>query len=302
MKNVRISILILGCFLVGYHTTAQNNSKKNIRGLYTYDFGGLEKMEVETVFKTLTDLNYAGIAVDVRDESALKRLDKYLELSEKHGKSFEVYAAYLAHRFDTYGFSDKAHRAAIDRLAGKGISLWVWFKDSKQDGSITDEKVEHWINGIVTYATSKNVKIILYSHFGTYFPTTLDALELVKKINSPFLGLSINLSHELRSDKGAILEETFKRSKNHISTIILSGSNIELDRSSFGTMNSSTVKSLEKSKYDLIPFMKLIKKYDSEIPIGFLNFKLTEDPKVYLKNTMDRWIEMCNEVEVYEKK
>ena len=103
-----------------------------------------------------------------------------------------------------------------------------------------------------------------------------------------------------RLKKRKILEETFKKSKKHISTIILSGSNIELDRTSLGTMNSSTVKSLEKSEYDLIPFMKLIKKYDSEIPIGFINFKLTEDPKVYLKNTMERWVEMCNEVELYE--
>ena len=146
------------------------------------------------------------------------------------------------------------------------------------------------------------VKVILYSHYNTYFPTTLDALKLVKKINSPFLGLSINLSHELRSDKDSILEETFKKSKEHISTIILSGSNIELDRTSPGTMNSSTVMSLEKSEYDLIPFMKLTKKYGSEVPLGFINFKMTEDPKIYLKNTMERWVELCKEVGLYEKK
>jgi len=160
--------------------------------------------------------------------------------------------------------------------------------------------VEDWIKGIVEYAASKQVKIILYSHYNTYFPTTLDALKLVEKIDSPYLGLSINLSHELRSDKGPILKETFKKSKNHISTIILSGSNIELDRTSPSTMNTSTVNSLEKSEYDLIPFMKLTKKYGSEVPLGFINFKMTEDPKIYLKKTMDRWVELCNEVGLYE--
>lgn len=300
MKNVMNSILLIGCLLVGFNSTAQNNSKKNIRGLYTYDFGGLEKMEVDTIFKILTDLNYSGIVVNGRGKSSLKKLDKYLELSEKNGGNFEVYSAYLAHRFDKYGFSDKDHRAAIDHIAGKGIDLWVWCKDRDQDGIITDEKVENWIKGIVEYAASKNVKIILYSHYGTYYPTALDALEIVEKINNPYLGLSINLSHELRSDKGPILEETFEKSKEHISTIILSGSNIELDRTSPSTMNNSTVMSLEKSEYDLIPFMKLTKKYGSEVPLGFINFKMTEDPKIYLKNTMDRWIELCNEVGLYE--
>ncbi len=299
MKHIKIISIVVACLLAGLNTTAQSN-KNNTKGLYTYDFGGLEKLGVESIFEMLTDLNYSGIVVNGRNESALKRLDKYLELSEKHGKGFEVYAAYLAHRFDKYGFSDKDHRAAIDHIAGKGIDLWVWCKDNKQDGSITDEKVESWIKGIVEYAATKKVKIILYSHYNTYFPTALDALELVKKINSPFLGLSINLSHELRSDKGPVLAETFEKSKDHISTIILSGSNIELDRTSPGTMNTSTVKSLEKSEYDLIPFMKLTKKYGSQLPLGFINFKMTEDPKIYLKNTMDRWIELCNEVGLYE--
>ena len=299
-KSINVPLVVV-CLLIGFNTTAQNKEKKNVRGLYTYDFGGLEKMEVETIFELLTNLNYSGIVVNGRGESALKRLDRYLELSEKNGENFKVYAAYLAHRFDKYGFTDKDHRAAIDHVEGKGIAIWVWCKDRKQDGSVTDEKVEHWIKGIVEYAASKKVKVILYSHYGTYFPTTLDALKLVEKINSPFLGLSINLTHELRSDKGPILKKTFKKSKKYISTIILAGSIIELDRTSPDTMNSSTVMSLEKSEYDLIPFMKLTKKYGSDVPLGFVNFKIKDDPNVYLKNTMDRWIEMCNEVGLYEE-
>ena len=301
MKNVIKGLLLLGCLLVVFNTLAQNDTKKKIRGLYTYDFGGLEKMEVESIFELLTTLNYSGIVVNGRGESALEKLDKYLELNKNNRGDFKVYSAYLAHRFDKYGFSDEDHRKAIDHIAGKGIDLWVWCKDRKQDGSVTDEKVEHWIKGIVEYAASKKVKVILYSHYGTYFPTALDALDMVEKIDNPYLGLSINLSHELRSDKGPILKETFKKSKNHISTIILSGSNIELDRTSPTTMNSSTVKSLEKSEYDLIPFMKLTKKYGSDVPLGFINFKMTEDPKIYLKNTMDKWIELCNEVGIYEE-
>jgi hypothetical protein len=300
INNIQMYSLVIVCFLLGLNAPAQSDNKNSIRGLYTYDFGGLEKMEVQSIVETLTDLNYAGIVVNGRGESALKRLDKYLELNENNGGDFKVYAAYLAHRFDKYGFSDTDHRTAIDRIAGKGIDLWVWCKDNKQDGSVTDEKVAYWIKGIVEYAATKNVNIILYSHYNTYYQTALDALEIVKKINSPNLGLSINLSHELRSDKGPILEETFERSKNHISTIIISGSNIELDRTSPSTMNTSTVMSLEKSEYDLIPFMKLTKKYGSGVPLGFINFKMTEDPKIYLKNTMDRWIELCNEVGLYE--
>lgn len=301
INKLQIYTLAVAFILIGLNATAQSDHKKEVRGLYTYDFGGLEKMEVESIFELLTTLNYSGIVVNGRGESSLEKLDKYLELNKNNKGDFKVYSAYLSHRFDKFGFSDADHRAAIDRIAGKDITLWVWCKDRKQDGSITDEKVENWIRGIVDYAASKKVKVILYSHYGTYFPTALDALKLVEKINSPFLGLSINLTHELRSDKGPILKKTFKKSKKYISTIILAGSIIELDRTNADTMNSSTVMSLEKSEYDLIPFMKLTKKYGSEVPVGFVNFKIKDDPNVYLKNTIDRWIELCNEVGLYKE-
>ena len=297
MKAIIKSLLLIGCLLVGVNTAAQMNPKR----LYTYDFGGLEKMEAGSVVEMLTALNYAGIVVGGRGTTKLKRLDTYLALSEKHGKDFEVFAVYMSHSFDKYGFSDKDHRIAIDRIAGKGIDLWIWGKDKNQDGSVTDDKVEDWISGIVEYAASKDVKVVLYSHYGTYFQTTDDVLQMAEKINNPNLGVTVNLSHELRSEKGSFLKQTFKKSKKYISAIILSGSNIELDKTSNGTRNSSTVKSLENSEYDLVPFVKLSKKYGGSLPIGFINFKLSEDPNIYLKNTMDKWIELCNEVGFYEK-
>ena len=75
IKNTPIFGLIIGCLLFGLNATAQTNKGKSVRGLYTYDFGGLEKMEVESIFELLTTLNYTGIVVNGRGESALTRLD-----------------------------------------------------------------------------------------------------------------------------------------------------------------------------------------------------------------------------------
>ena len=56
IKNTPIFSLIIGCLLFGLNATAQSNNKSSIRGLYTYDFGGLEKMEVQSIVETLIDL------------------------------------------------------------------------------------------------------------------------------------------------------------------------------------------------------------------------------------------------------
>jgi|ETNmetMinimDraft_22_1059887.scaffolds.fasta_scaffold00015_23 sugar phosphate isomerase/epimerase len=274
------------------------------RALYTYSFGGLELNEPVQSAQLLKRLGYAGIAVEGRGHDSLKRLDKYYESSDCEGKGFEVVAAYMAHRFGQYGFNDSSHRTAIDRIAGKeGATLWVWVRDDKQDGSITNETVEEFITGIYEYAHSKGVKVVLYPHYNTYYPTTEAALSLVEKINQPDFQVAINLCHELMSYQGDRLEETFERARGRIGAIILSGSLLDLDPSSVRSMTESTIMSLDESEYDVRPYLQLIKNSGFDGPIGFINFRLDRlyKPEDYLARTLNRWIALCNEVGLYER-
>lgn len=288
---------ILGCGVI-----LQGGANNEPRALYVYSFGGIEDMEVDDAVEMLDHLGYMGIAAEARGELALDRLDQYYEWSERKGEGFEVVAAFMAHRFDKYGFSDAGHKAAIDRLAGKDGTIWVWVRDAVQDGSITDAKVEDFITGIFEYAVSKDVKVILYPHYNTYYPTAEDALPLVEMIDHPSFGIAINLSHEVMSGKGGQgqLKQTFERAKDRISAVIISGSLLELDRTSVATMNESTIRSLDDSPYDLRPYMRLIKSSGFEGPVGFINFRLPGSPEGYLQRTMTRWRELCLETGLFE--
>ena len=160
--------------------------------------------------------------------------------------------------------------------------------------------VEDFITGIFEYAVSKGVRVILYPHYNTWYPTADDALPLVEKIDHPSFGIAINLCHELMSDKGDELEQTFENAKHRLSAVIISGSLIELDRTSVGTMNASTIRSLDDSVYDLRPYMRLIRDSGFEGPVGFINFKIPGAPEDYLERSMTRWRELCFEVGLFE--
>lgn len=286
--------------LVGVGAGLSAPEENEARALYVYSFGGIDEMEVGDAVQLLGDLGYAGIAAEARERESLDRLSEFHEWSKRKGDDFEVVAAFMAHRFSRYGFSDDAHKAAIDRLAGKDGALWVWVRDDLQDGSVTDAKVEAFIRGIVEYAVSKEVKVVLYPHYNTFFATVEDALPLVEKIDHPSFGVAINLCHELMSDRGDVLEQTFQMAKHRIAAIIISGSQRALDRTSVRTMNASTIKSLDKSDYDLRPFLRLVKQSGFDGPIGFINFKLPSKPEDYLERTMKKWTALCLEVGLYE--
>lgn len=270
------------------------------RKLYTYSFGGLDQMTVPDAVALLTDLGYGGVAVSGRGAADLARLSEYQALSDSLGADFEIPAVFMAHRFDQLGFSDAGQRAAIDAMAGTGGTLWIWVGDPVSVTNVAVEVVENFVAGIVAYAVSNNVKVILYPHYNTYYPTTDAAMVLVNKINHPSFGVAINLCHELMSEKGDVLAQTFANAKDRLAAVILSGALEELDRTSPSTLNYSTILSLDESEIDLRPFVQLIVDSGFEGPIGFINFQLPYAPVDYLTRTMARWNELCEEVGLYE--
>ncbi len=294
-RNGLIVTLMLGlCY------PAIAGSPPEPRALYTYSFGGLEDMPTTEVVDLLEDTGYHGLAVAARGEESLRRLDSYYKLSQRPGSEFAVVAGYMAHRFDRYGFDDSDHRAAIDRLAPYGGTLWLWVRDVARDGSVTDEKVEQFFRGILDYAVARGVELVLYPHYNTYHPTTWDALPLIEQIDHPSLGVAINLCHELMSDNGPHLARTFAGAKDRLAAVIISGSLVELDRTSVRTMNESTIMPLDESVYDLRPFVQLIKDSGFTGPVGYINYRPGATPADYLKRSLQRWHELCREVGLYE--
>ena len=122
--------------LIGIGDVLHAQAENEPRSLYTYSFGGIEAMEVGDAVEMLDDLGYAGIAVEARGEKSLNRMSEFYKWSEQKGDDFEVVSAFMAHRFGKYGFSDAGHKAAINLLAGKDGTIWVWVRDDLKDGSI----------------------------------------------------------------------------------------------------------------------------------------------------------------------
>ena len=126
-----------------------------------------------------------------------------------------------------------------------------------------------------------------------------EALPVVNRINSPSLGIAVNLSQERMGGKDSVLANTFAIAKNRIAAILISGQLEIIDMSSTSKKLVGTIRSLDDSPYDLKPFMELIKTSGFNGPIGFLNFKLS-NPSDYLARTKQRWDELCMEVGLYK--
>jgi sugar phosphate isomerase/epimerase len=264
------------------------------RRLIPYSFGGLETKPVSRVVTLLkNELGYAGIAAKGYE---MNRLKKYLNQVD-----FEVGAVFISHKFKAFGFDDSYQRAVIDLLAerqGYG-TVWFWFEDNLDDGSVTKPKVKAFVKRIFRHAKKRNIRMVLYPHYGTIFETVDDTLPIVKQVNHPLFGTSISLNHErLAGKSNEDIQQAFVDANGHIFAVILSGQVNEID---YNNVVKSMNNPLDESEYDLQPFMGYIRNSTYAGPVYFINFQITDPPpELYLNSSMTKWDELCSQVGLFE--
>jgi len=293
-NRIFLSVLILLIsFTICFSTEAEKIEKKNaskpVWPLAAYNFGSLGKLSPETQIDLLDKIGYQGIILSCETKADFQNLDKYIEKAAKM-ENFKIEAV-----FERYNFNDSTERKerwrkVVDKLAGKGTQLWIIF-GKKVDG-INDEFIESKLREIVNYSTTKGVQVVLYPHSKCYIASAEEALPFIEKINHPNLKLAVHLCHEIRAGNGSRMDQVFDRVKDRIGAVTLAGTDSVADFSAPKLMDSSTIKPLGQGNYDLSLFVEPLSKSGYKGSVGFINFKIEEDPETYLDASLKVWIRL----------
>jgi len=288
-------LILLISFTICVSVEAENIEKKDATkpawSLAAYNFGSLGKLSPEVQIDLLNKVGYQGIILSCETKVDFQNLDKYIEKAAKM-ENFKIEAV-----FERYNFNDSTERKerwrkVVDKLAGKGTQLWIIF-GKKVDG-INDEFIESKLREIVNYSTTKGVLVVLYPHSKCYIASAEEALPFIEKINHPNLKLAVHLCHEIRAGNGSRMDQVFDRVKDRIGAVTLAGTDSVADFSAPKLMDSSTIKPLGQGNYDLSLFVEPLSKSGYKGSVGFINFKIEEDPETYLDSSLKVWIRLKN--------
>ena len=284
IKVFTISILI---FLLAININGQNQPKnKRIQELSAYNFGSLGKLAPLAQLSVLKKSGYKGIILNSQTETDTINLDVFLVALKKE-KHFKIHAVMVRYDFTDPAQKREGWKIIVDKIANKGIELWVIF--GKKSNGITDSFIETKLKEVVKYAKEKQVKVILYPHSNCYIASAEEALPFVQKMNDPNLQLAVHLCHEIRAGNGARLSKVFENVKPYIGAVTLAGTDSVADFSKPKLMDSSTIKPIGQGNFNMANFIEPLRKSGFKGMVGFINFKIDDDPKSYLKNSMLEW-------------
>jgi len=90
------------------------------------------------------------------------------------------------------------------------------------------------------------------------------------------------------------MDQVFDRVKDRIGAVTLAGTDSVADFSAPKLMDSSTIKPLGQGNYDLDRFIGPLLKSGYKGSVGFINFKIEEEPENYLDDSMKIWKSIAN--------
>jgi sugar phosphate isomerase/epimerase len=234
----------------------------------------------EAQLKLIKELGFAGWGMhDTLDVAEVLRMMDPLGL-----KLFTIYVGIDLDKPDS-PWSPKLP-AALKDLKGRDTVIWLFVIGRKhalasEEGDAVAVKA---IRDVAAMAKESGVAVSLYPHYGFYVSSVRDALRLVRKVDRANVGLTFNLCHWLRADRGKDLDGLLRDVRPYLQIVTINGADKEGDW-------DRLIQPLGNGNYDVYGFLAQLRAVGFRGPIGLQGYGIKGDVREHLKQAMKTWRE-----------
>ena len=224
--------------------------------------------------KTLKELGYDGIGYNYTKPADLAAWQKAFK-----GQGLKIYSLYVYTFIDKPVHYDPAFKEAIKMLKGSDTVIWMTLRETAVKGDHDAEAVK-LVQEVADLAQQSGVRVALYGHAGFYVATANDAVRIVKKVERPNVGASINLCHEFITKNGDRLEETLKTAAPYLTLVTINGVDVK---------NKKYLLRLDEGDFDMAVWIKKLQAAGYKGPVGLQCFSVKGDVTENLKADIAAW-------------
>lgn len=262
-------LLILALALAWLPTTA--DAKDAFEPEFYAFFNGMPKGTPDEEAAMLKELGYDGIS---QIYNGGKELTKRIEAYTKH--DVKILSVYLD------ATETPVSEKAVSALANGGmIELTV---KKMRPGTIDS------IRKTTTMAAELKIRVALYPHHGFAVATIPQALDLIKKVDHPNLGVMFNLCHFLKNEDAKDLETTLEKAAPHLFSVSTAGADTN------GKNWGAFIQTLDQGTFPQARLFSTLKKLNFKGPVGLQCYGVRGDKRTNLKTSIEAWAAMLEEL------
>jgi sugar phosphate isomerase/epimerase len=227
---------------------------------------------------TLSELGYAGISYNYTNPADLKAW-----LTELGKKRLRLFGLYIPVRLYREPALPDGATEAIALLRGSDAVLWLIIPAAGRPGDHAAEAVNR-VREVADLAAAAGLRVVLYPHKGFHLATAEQALPLLRAVDRPNVGLTVNLAHELAAGNGARLPEIIRLVAPNLEMVSLNGAT---DAPAPGWSNH--IKLLGTGTYDVAVLIRTLGDVGYRGPVGLQFYNVPGDPQENLAASIRSW-------------
>lgn len=274
MKLSRLSTIAALCF-AGAALCVSTAALAGAPEFFPLDNGvGRGSWTPEQQAKTLKELGFDGIGYNYTKPAALAAWQKAFK-----EQGLKIYSLYVYTFIDKPQHYDPAFKEAVKLLKGTDTVIWMTLRETTVKGDY-DEQAVKLVQEIADLAQENGLRVALYGHAGFYVATANDAVRIVKKVNRPNVGASINLCHEFITKNGDRLDETLKNAAPYLTLVTINGVDVA---------NKKYILRLDEGDFDQAAWIKKLQTAGYKGPVGLQCFSVKGEVTENLKADIVAW-------------
>lgn len=239
---------------------------------------------VEAQVRMVKELGFAGWGPGYKDDLSgmLAALD---------AAKLDLSALYLPVVIDAAGPKFPASVSGnIDKLRGRGTIIWTVIRSEKRSprSPELDRATVQALRDLAALADKAGVRVAVYPHNGDYIARHRDALEIIRAVDRPNVGLSFNLCHWLRAETDRDLERLLKDAMPHLFVVSINGA----DRDNPDPNDwSRYIRPLGQGDFDVYGLLRTLRRLGFSGPVGLQGYGLKGSMEEHLRTAMKTWRE-----------
>lgn len=228
--------------------------------------------------RTLKELGYQGIGYNYTTPAELSTW-----LKAFNAEGLKIYSLYVHTFIDKATQYDPGLKQAIRMLEGTDTRIWITLRETAKPGD-HDAQAVKLVQEVADLAAASGLKVALYGHAGFYVAHADDAVRVVRKVNRPNVGATLNLCHEFMTKRGDQLEATLTNAAPFLTLVTINGVDVK---------SGTHIMRLDQGDFDVGSWVAKLWAVGYRGPVGLQCYGVKGDVTENLKGNIASWRRLC---------
>lgn len=173
---------------------------------------------------------------------------------------------------------------ALAKLKGRPVTVSVLFRGLPPGDPRGMEPAVKILRQLGHLAAKSDLQISIYHHTNDWTESLLYALEVVKKVDRPNVGVNFNLCHWLKVDGDKDYRPVLRENADRIFAVTINGA--QCDASAW---TGGLIQPLDRGDFDNRELLGVLHEIGYHGPVGLMCYGIPDDTRQHLQRSMNTW-------------